>query len=305
MRCPKCQYISYESGGRCRNCGYELSLAADPADLDLPIKTGDEPVGPLADFDLGTHASEDDPVLPARRGGPGRSGERSGEFPLFRAVESEGDAPLVSLPASPRAPVSVRKPSPPAPRPSAPRPEEPELDLESALPFRQGGNEREESRRRPAAAGRATTDSRAEDGSTASASTPARLGAALADLLLLASIDLGVLYLTLRLTGVEFAEMRILPVIPFTAFLAMLNGGYLVVLTVAGGQTLGKMLTGIKVVNADEAQTDRVPLAQAVIRAAALLLSLATAGLGFLPALLAADRRALHDRIARTRVVPA
>ena len=38
----------------------------------------------------------------------------------------------------------------------------------------------------------------------------------------------------------------------------------------------GKMLTGIKVVNADEAQTDRVPLAQAVIRAAALLLSACT-----------------------------
>jgi hypothetical protein len=48
-----------------------------------------------------------------------------------------------------------------------------------------------------------------------------------------------------------------------------------------------------------------VPLAQAVIRAAAIFVSLAPAGLGFLPALLAADRRALHDRIAGTKVVDA
>ena len=29
MRCPKCQYISFESGDRCRNCGYEFSLSVD------------------------------------------------------------------------------------------------------------------------------------------------------------------------------------------------------------------------------------------------------------------------------------
>jgi uncharacterized RDD family membrane protein YckC len=301
MRCPKCQYISYEGGGRCRNCGYELSLAPEPADLDLPIKTGDEPVGPLADFQLDAHAPDDEPALPNRRAGAGRSGDRSGEFPLFRSVDEQGDAPLVSLPASPRAPVAVRKPSPPVPRPSAPRPDEPELDLEAAPPFRDTRRDSDSARQRAIASSRESAEPRSDNG--AGASTPARVGAALIDLLLLASIDIGVLYLTLRLTGVAFAEIGILPVVPFTAFLVLLNGGYLVVLTVAGGQTLGKMLTGIKVVNTDEAESDRVPLAQAVIRAVALLLSVATAGLGFLPALVAADRRALHDRLARTRVV--
>src|SRR5215203_5633762 len=58
MKCPKCQYISFESGDRCRNCGYEFSLAADAADAaiaqasELAIKDGTEALGPLADFSL-------------------------------------------------------------------------------------------------------------------------------------------------------------------------------------------------------------------------------------------------------------
>jgi rubredoxin len=48
MKCPKCQYISFDSGDRCRNCGYEFSLAADAALDDLPIQNGTEPLGPLA-----------------------------------------------------------------------------------------------------------------------------------------------------------------------------------------------------------------------------------------------------------------
>ena len=47
-------------------------------------------------------------------------GSRLGSL-LLSSVDEQGDTPLVSLPASPRAPVAVRKPSPPVPRPSAPR----------------------------------------------------------------------------------------------------------------------------------------------------------------------------------------
>ncbi len=36
MRCPKCQYISFGSADRCRNCGYEFLLSETPS-LDLPI----------------------------------------------------------------------------------------------------------------------------------------------------------------------------------------------------------------------------------------------------------------------------
>jgi uncharacterized RDD family membrane protein YckC len=302
MRCPKCQYISFEGGGRCRNCGYELSLAPEPADLDLPIKTGNEPVGPLADFELEPQPPLDLPPVPPRRGGQSRSAETSGEFPLFRGVEG-GDRSAVSPPIEPRPPVAVRKPEP-SRRPDLDTAEEPELDLDDAPPVRK----RVEAapRRRSAAAAPRPDETAALEDAGRTASIGARLGAALVDLLLLGAIDGGVLYLTLRLTGVELSEIRILPVIPFSAFLALLNGGYLVVLTVAGGQTLGKMATGIKVINADpEAAIDRVPLAQAVVRAAALLVSVVPVGLGFLPALLAADRRALHDRIAGTRVIHA
>ena len=55
MRCPKCQYISFDSGERCRNCGYDFSLIEPETPLDLPISTGDEPVGPMVDLQLGSH----------------------------------------------------------------------------------------------------------------------------------------------------------------------------------------------------------------------------------------------------------
>lgn len=302
MRCPKCSYISFEGGGRCRNCGYELSLAPEPAELDLPIKTGDEPVGPLADFELEPQAPLDLPPVPPRRAGQGRAGEAPGEFPLFRSVESD-DRPLVAAPLEPRATAGARRSATVARQGSA-RPDEPELDLEAPPPTTR---RRSEAGLRRATTATVSPDKEADAGDARqSASIGARLGAGLIDLLLLAAIDAGVLYLTLRLTGVDVSEIRLLPLIPFAAFLALLNGGYLVMLTVAGGQTLGKMATGIKVINADpEAVIDRVPLAQAVIRAAAVFVSLAPAGLGYLPALFAEDRRALHDRIAGTRVVAA
>ncbi len=94
---------------------------------------------------------------------------------------------------------------------------------------------------------------------------------------------------------------------PLVAFLGLLNGGYFVAFIAAGGQTIGKMAAGIKVVPAEGegAWTDRVPLGTAFLRAAACLVSLAPAGAGLLPALLTADHRAVHDRLAHTRVVKA
>src|SRR5919205_773739 len=56
MKCPKCQYISFDRGERCRNCGYDFSLSEDRTPIDLPISSPNEPLGPLADFDLGVPA---------------------------------------------------------------------------------------------------------------------------------------------------------------------------------------------------------------------------------------------------------
>jgi uncharacterized RDD family membrane protein YckC len=64
------------------------------------------------------------------------------------------------------------------------------------------------------------------------------------------------------------------------------------------------MAAGIKVVPMN-AEQGRVPLGHSVLRAAAYAISALPVGLGFLPALVGADRRAFHDRLADTRVVKA
>jgi len=51
--------------------------------------------------------------------------------------------------------------------------------------------------------------------------------------------------------------------------------------------------------------TLRVSMGAAVLRAAAYLASLLPAGLGFVAILFDAERRALHDRLAETRVIKA
>src|SRR5258708_10060167 len=116
MKCPKCQYFSFDSGERCRNCGYDFSLALDLPPVDLPIQDGSEPLGPFADFSLNTSTPN---------------------LPLF--TTDDPDAPLVTSGATPRAPLAVRRPAPVAPRPK-PRREtgridrdpEPRLALDTA-----------------------------------------------------------------------------------------------------------------------------------------------------------------------------
>ena len=151
-----------------------------------------------------------------------------------------------------------------------------------------------------------TTDTRSlSDVQTARdpvAGSGARLLAALIDLLLLVAIDAGVLYLTLAISGLTTEQAGLIPPIPLAAFFLMLNGGYLVVFTAASGQTIGKMVSGIRVI-ADDGT--RVDVAGAVLRAAGCGASLLTLGLGYLPAFVTAERRALQDRVARTRVVSA
>ena len=74
---------------------------------------------------------------------------------------------------------------------------------------------------------------------------------------------------------------------------------YVVVLHALAGQTIGKLVVGVRVVG-----TDGSPLAfgTSVLRFLAYLASLMPFGLGFVMAGLRADRRALHDLLAGTRV---
>jgi uncharacterized RDD family membrane protein YckC len=144
---------------------------------------------------------------------------------------------------------------------------------------------------------------------TASTDTPgtpapagARLLAALVDVALLAAIDLTVVHSTLAVLRHPWDRLLELPLLPLLGFCLMLNAGYVLAFTVASGQTIGKMMAGVRVV-ADDSW--RVPVTQAAIRTAIAPVSLVPLGLGYLPALIGTDRRTLHDRLSNTRVVRA
>ncbi len=298
MRCPKCQYISFDSGDRCRNCGYEFSLTSDPRELDLPIQTGDEPIGPLGDFalDVDSRRTDHTPALAETISPPTRPITSSFDLPLFKERRPTGDGQLATPAVGPRAPLAVRRSNPVAPRPSTRPPvDEPELDLEppEAVP--------PQAPRPRVTAPTAAIDI---DAGTRTASLGSRVLASLVDTAILSSIAWIVLYLTLRICGLPFSQLAVIPLVPFLSFLLLIAGGYLTLFTAAGGQTIGKMAIGIRVVSMDE-DVVRVPLGHAIVRAAAYVVSALPAGLGFLPALVGADRRAIHDRLADTRVVKA
>lgn len=269
MKCPKCSYLSFEAGERCRNCGYDFSMATPQAD---------------------------DPA---------------GDLPLF------DDRPLVSVPASPRPPLSVRRTTQDPARlrqrhgpPAVPQPpRDPELDLAfEEEPAADAVDERDDMQ--PPMRGAATRAAAIPD-ARAAASGVRRLIAALIDATLIVATDVTVVYLTIRAAGQDWDSFA-LPVAPIAAFLLILNGGYFVMFTAATGQTIGKMAADIRVVGApregreEDAILPRVTFGRAVVRTAGYLVSLLPAGLGFLPAFVGPrEHRALHDRIAGTRVVRA
>jgi uncharacterized RDD family membrane protein YckC len=319
MRCPKCHYISFGSLDRCRNCGYEFLLAVEAPPVDLPIQSDDQAIGPLADFVL----TERGPTpqsksmiseLTSHSSGAGSAGRHpvtgSSRFdlPLFGGPGTGDDAPLVTPAAVPRTPLSVRRSQPAIGRPRSERAlqsDEPEPGSARILRVRDGrsletGFPREGSLDAP------------QPEVLVRASVGARLLAGLLDVLVLGTIDAAILYFTLRLVDLPLTEIWSLPPVPLGVFLLLLNGGYLAIFTTAGGQTIGKMLTGIKVV-ADRSPEDpeadgaglRVSVGAAALRATACLVSLLPAGLGFAAILFDSDGRALHDRLAETRVVKA
>lgn len=290
MRCPKCQYISFDNGDRCRNCGYEFSLTAQPSrTVDLPIQTGDEPIGPLADLALETTSAgarrETSIVADVIAPSPPRPITSSFDLPLFKERRTPEDSARV---------LSVRRATPP-PRSPNRTPEEPVLGFafdDAPTPAA-----------RPSTAV-AAIEAEEQDAHGATASIAARLVGGFIDVLILTAIGSLVLYLTLRICGVSWSRVAVIPPVPFVSFLLLIAGGYFTLFTAAAGQTIGKMAVGIKVVPMD-AEQGRVPLGHSVLRAAAYAISALPVGLGFLPALAGADRRAVHDRLADTRVVKA
>ena len=291
MRCPKCQYISFDSGERCRNCGYEFSLSADDPTVDVSIGRDQPAPGRLRDVTaLDTPLEADEPgVLDEEADAVLRHAARrlpsASDLPLFTERVADDQAPLITPPAVPRPPLSVRRTNPSHRGRHRGEPEELSLDLA------------------PDTADRSQAAARHADAAPRAASSVRRALARVLDLAVLGTIAAAVVYLTLRLLELETSQWRLLPPVPLAAFLLLLCGGYFVLFTAAGGQTIGKMAAGIRVIATSD--TRRVSFAMAVMRAVACLGSVAALGAGFLPALFSPDRRTFHDRVAETRVVPA
>jgi uncharacterized RDD family membrane protein YckC len=320
MKCPKCDYLGFDTGDRCRNCGYDFSLlAAAPVvkagavtEPDLPLRRADvgppEPVAWPEQLDRSLRSLDDQsqpvPFSRPRRSESDVPAARSARasdpsLPLFSRSSVDDDEPLIKMPAAPRAPLSVRRtPESAARRAVKEVPAAPTLGFGDELtqfpteePVRQSA--------RPATTPAART---AHIVSGEASGALRRVVAAGIDQMILMGIDVAVIYFTLRVVSLTWSDWQLLSPLPLVAFLALIKFAYFSAFTALGGQTIGKMATHIRVVSD---QNHLVDPAHAVRRSLAGALSLLTLGLGFLPALLTAERRALHDRLAHTRVVSA
>ena len=129
-----------------------------------------------------------------------------------------------------------------------------------------------------------------------------RAAAAAIDVAVLGGIAGFVFWATLRLTNVSIWDLGFSALMPLMSFLVLMDVGYLLLFTAAGGQTVGKMLMGLRVVGEPADPGHHIPLARAAFRSAMTLVSVAGLGLGWVPALFGRGLT-LHDRVTHTRVV--
>jgi len=325
MKCPKCGYLGFERVDRCRNCHYDFSLTSPMPEPDLTIRrdtqtakllddlplvdaSGDWASGKGranigADLDRIFGAPEPATVAPiARVAVADPPSVPREELPLFGPPIPD-DEPLITKASPPRPPLAVRRGTPEAARLRAePQLRTPGLDLPLdepdplPLPSISAASHVE------VPAEHVPMDAWQESDGTQDAGVGARFIAVVIDLLILAVIDAVVVYFTMQLCYLTIDDLGILPKGPLIAFLFVQNGGYLVAFT-AGGQTLGKMVAGIRVVQSDADGT--LDLGRAFLRTMMWVALAVPAGLGFLSALFSRDHRGLHDRFAGTRVVRA
>ena len=303
MKCPKCGYLGFEAADRCRNCGYDFSLSSSVPAPELPLRLDSSSGKPIEDLSL-AEPSESDAGSSVAAPSPDANrlkswaskGLDSELLPLFGSdVPEPDDEPLITQPSAPRTPLAVRRSTPDVPRLRADQPRPQTLDLPSDEPAR--GDWRRDPP--PMRADGADANKRRQ-AAVESAGVFARLVAVAIDLIILGVVDALVIYFTLRICGLTVQDVAVLPKGPLIAFLLAQNGGYLVAFTV-GGQTLGKMAAGIRVIAAEPDSS--VGFGHAFVRELAWVVLAAPAGLGFLPVLFSRDRRGIHDHLAGTRVV--
>ena len=327
MSCPACG--GHVAGGqeRCPACGAHVApltegaLAPDPAARPRP-----EPLREIPGLKKRERTWKDE-VRERVRDRKRKRGD--GDLPLFRDGDDEeggdepmGEDPVVSeppAPAPPRAPLAFMDT----------RPVDIEEEEDADLPLRPA----ELPMREPETASTPAVDLRlAPAGEPAAARTrtpeppmvepseewtlgaepadaarpverPAYSGerarAAALDLALLTVLWAIVVYFAGRAAHVELTGLR--PAWPYLAgYLAFLGLTYAGYFTGTTGQTLGKIAVGLRVVDAG----GRPPgYLRAFVRAALGSVGVLAAGAGLIPMLVDPARRALHDRVLRTRVV--
>lgn len=295
MRCPKCSYLSYDEVERCRNCGYDFSLALPERDADPPVL---EPPLETRAWEPSPRRASTSPLVTT----PPAEGAAL-DLPLFEDPVIPEPPPVAIPPAGP--PLSVRRkidlprPSRGEPTRSAVEPEAGTVPMEFDWP--------EDA---PAASASAATPASAPDPYDAASESEAvlasgvsggrRVAAGAIDAALLIGLDVLVVWLTLRVAGLPPASWHLLPLVPLAGFLFLLDLAYLVTFTAASGQSIGKMILGLRVVSIDGG---RVPFGHAVLRSAVVLLCALPAGLGLLFVLLDDHGRGVHDRLAGTHVL--
>jgi len=279
MKCPKCSYVGFEEADRCRHCGYDFSLVDQipPAEaVTLPLHVVEPP----------RHAAYREPLRRAAEAAP------LVDLPLSASIEAAPTA----MPTVPPSLLAEPQP-PPARTPLAVR--------RTAERPRSRSTPHVTRRPRPvlfdstAEVAARSADTSVEDAPPVAAPPLVRVASGLLDVALLVGIDAVVIYLTTQMAGVPVSDVLVLPIVPLAAFVIGLNVAYLAVFTANGGQTLGKMATGLRV----EATDGVLTFWRAVVRVVAAIAGGLAMGAGFVPALWRDDRRAVHDHIAHTRVV--
>jgi hypothetical protein len=289
MRCTKCHYLSFEPEPRCKNCGHDLSLEDASA---FNLADGESESFATA----GSHGYATAVMAPPKVATSAHSSRiPTKDLPLFvQSMQSVSDQlahgeeeehhedlePLVKVPARPRTPMSVRRPTPDPARLRAKygmsSSTEPDLwsnmpadpidqvalhndsDTFQDLPLTRESMDHwtegpvdqsasvatEQWTEGPSdqwTHDEQTSPDRAPIGWQQPVSVGARIGAALIDTVLLGGISAIVIYLTLQVTGLTLSQIGLLPVLPLGGLLAMLVGGYFLMFKMASGQTLGTM----------------------------------------------------------------
>lgn len=311
MNCPACGAPAGRAGSRCPACGAmpppltEGALAPDPSRA-APLRE----IPGLRKRERTWKDEVRERVRERRkfRGGPG-------ELPLFKGMDEEGppdeDAAgdLSAAPDPPEAPAEGIRALDDDDLPLRPRDDaRPAITFETppapAAPLRDlPRRPATEEPTHPAPSWDLGSAPRIEEARPPEIERPAvgfeRLFAAVVDLAVLAPIWAAVIYFASRSARVPIPALE--PAWPwlvgYLAFLGLVYAGYF---TGTTGQTLGKMAAGLRVVDAGGQPPGYL---RAFTRAVVGSFGVLAAGAGLLPMLFDPARRALHDRMFRTRVI--